>query len=110
MSFLGERDDIAGVLAAVDVLVHCPIAAEPFGRSVAKAMRSRRAVSPHGAAAFPVVVDGEAGLLVVGDGPGFAAAVHGCSTRRFGTGSGPRGAGRPRACSPPRPARAVVSV
>src|SRR5207249_12019426 len=44
VSFLGARDDVPDVLAALDVLVHCPTAPEPFGRVLAEAMAVARPV------------------------------------------------------------------
>jgi glycosyltransferase involved in cell wall biosynthesis len=77
LTFLGTRTDIPDVMAALDVLVHCPDAPEPFGRSVAEAMASGvPVVSARNGGLSEVVADGETGLLVSpGDVDGFASAV-----------------------------------
>ncbi len=65
------------VLAALDVLVHCPTAPEPFGRAVAEAMAVGRPVVAARAGGVAEIVEHEnTGLLVApGDVPGFAAAT-----------------------------------
>ena len=75
--FLGERDDVPEILAAADVLLHCPIAPEPFGRVVAEAMAVGRAVVASRGGGIPEVVDDEGtGILVPpGDVPRAARAV-----------------------------------
>jgi glycosyltransferase involved in cell wall biosynthesis len=75
--FLGARDDIPEVLAALDVLVHCPTAPEPFGRAVAEAMAVGRPVVAARCGGIPEIVeDGITGLLAPpGDAKGFASAV-----------------------------------
>lgn len=79
LTFLGSRTDIPDVMAALDVLVHCPEAPEPFGRSVAEAMASGRpVVVARSGGLSEVVADGESGLLVPpGDVAAFATAVIG---------------------------------
>jgi glycosyltransferase involved in cell wall biosynthesis len=75
--FLGLRDDIPEVLAAVDVLVHCPTAPEPFGRAVAEAMAVGCPVVAARCGGIPEIVgDNVTGFLVPpGDTQGFASAV-----------------------------------
>jgi glycosyltransferase involved in cell wall biosynthesis len=75
--FLGNRDDIPEILAALDVLVHYPAAPEPFGRAVAEAMAVGRPVVAARAGGLPEIVEHEVtGLLVPpGDVGPVAAAV-----------------------------------
>ena len=96
--FLGIIDDIADLLAGLDVLVHTPTAPEPFGRVLAEAMAVGRPVVAARCGGIPEVVeDGVTGVLVPSADVGaFAAAVVRLLEdpplrRRFG------GAGRQRA-------------
>ena len=77
MKFLGIRDDIPAIMAALDVLVHCPTAPEPFGRAVAEAMAAGRSVVAAREGGVPELVEHErTGLLVpTGDVAAFAAAT-----------------------------------
>ncbi|HKC46423.1 MAG TPA: glycosyltransferase [Gemmatimonadales bacterium] len=77
VKFLGIRDDIPEILAALDVLVHCPTAPEPFGRAVAEAMGAGKPVVAAREGGVPELVDDErTGLLVpTGDVTAFAAGV-----------------------------------
>jgi glycosyltransferase involved in cell wall biosynthesis len=77
VTFLGARDDIADVLAGLDVLVHTPTAPEPFGRVLAEAMAVGRPVVAARCGGIPEVVeDRVTGLLVTpGDAAGFRSAV-----------------------------------
>ena len=65
------------MLAALDVLVHCPAAPEPFGRALAEAMAAARPVVAANCGGIPEFVrDGESGYLVAPrDIAGFAKAV-----------------------------------
>lgn len=77
--FLGAREDIPEILAALDVLVHCPTAPEPFGRGVAEAMAVGRPVVAARAGGTPEIVEHDVtGFLVTpGDVRGFTTAVLG---------------------------------
>lgn len=65
MRFVGQRDDIAAVIGALDVLVHCSVEPEPFGRVMIEGMAAGRPVVAydHGGAR-EIIVPGETGLLV----------------------------------------------
>ena len=77
--FLGHRDDVPEILAALDVLVHCPSAPEPFGRVVAEAMAVGKPVVAARAGGLPEIVEHEVtGLLVP---PGDLSACAGAVTR-----------------------------
>jgi glycosyltransferase involved in cell wall biosynthesis len=77
VAFLGAREDVPEILAGLDVLVHCPVAPEAFGRVLAEAMAVGRPVVAARCGGIPEVVeDGVTGLLVEpGDVAGFAGAV-----------------------------------
>jgi len=77
VTFLGEREDVADVMAGLAVLVHTPTAPEPFGRVLAEAMAVGRPVVAARCGGIPEVVeDRVTGLLVApGDVSGFASAV-----------------------------------
>ena len=63
--FVGHREDLPAVLPALDVLVHCSIEPEPFGRVMIEGMAAGLPVVAydHGGAS-EIVVAGETGLLV----------------------------------------------
>lgn len=75
--FLGNRDDVPEIMAALDVLVHCPTAPEPFGRAVAEAMAAGKPVVAARDGGIPELVEHEkTGLLVPsGDVPAYATAL-----------------------------------
>jgi glycosyltransferase involved in cell wall biosynthesis len=77
VTFLGARQDIPEVLAALDVLVHCPTAPEPFGRVLAEAMAVGRPVVAARSGGIPEIVDeGLTGVLMTPDDVGaYASAV-----------------------------------
>jgi len=75
--FAGQVEDVAAAYAAMDVVVHCSVEPEPFGRVVIEAMAASRPVvaydwgGPH-----EIMVPGETGLLVPpGDIGHLSAAV-----------------------------------
>ena len=64
VSFLGERDDVPELLAAIDVLL-APSWEEPFGRSIIEAMAAGTAVAATSVGGPPEIVDdGVSGLLL----------------------------------------------
>ena len=105
--FLGNRDDVPEILAALDVLVHCPTAPEPFGRAVAEAMAVGKPVVAARAGGLPEIVEHEVtGLLVP---PGDVAACAAAVTRLLVDPDAaratwaPRGGCAPSGCSIRRP-------
>jgi len=63
--FAGQRDDLAAVLSALDVMVHCSISPEPFGRVMIEGMAARLPIVAYDqGGASEIVVAGETGLLV----------------------------------------------
>jgi glycosyltransferase involved in cell wall biosynthesis len=75
--FLGERHDVPEILAALDVLVHCPTSPEPFGRALAEAMAvGTPVVAADCGGIAEIVEEGVTGFLVPpGNAGAFAAAV-----------------------------------
>lgn len=69
----GFRDDVPQVLAALDVLVHCSVRPEPFGRVIIEGMAAGRpVVGSRAGGALEIIDDGVDGLLAP---PGDAAAL-----------------------------------
>jgi glycosyltransferase involved in cell wall biosynthesis len=63
--FLGFRSDITALLQAMDVVVHCSVAAEPFGRVIVEAMLAETpVVATRGGGVDEIVTDGQDGFLV----------------------------------------------
>jgi len=63
--FAGQRDDLVAVLSALDVMVHCSISPEPFGRVMIEGMAARLPIVAYDqGGASEIVVAGETGLLV----------------------------------------------
>lgn len=63
---LGFRKDIPVLMRAMDVVVHCSVAAEPFGRVVVEGMLAGKPVvaSKAGGGVMEIVEDGVTGFLV----------------------------------------------
>jgi glycosyltransferase involved in cell wall biosynthesis len=65
VTFLGFRSDVAELMCAMDAIVHCSTAPEPFGRVLVEAMLARKPViATTGGGPSEIVVDGGSGLLV----------------------------------------------
>ncbi len=63
--FGGQVEDVATAYAAMDVVVHCSVEPEPFGRVVIEAMAaSRPVVAYNWGGPHEIIVPGETGLLV----------------------------------------------
>ncbi len=56
--FLGQRDDVAALMRAVDAVVHPSTEPEPFGRTLVEAMLARRPLIAADAGAVPEIMDG----------------------------------------------------
>ncbi len=77
LHLVGFRDDMPQVLAAADVVVHCSVKPEPFGRVIIEGMAAGRPVvaSALGGAA-EIISDGVDGrLTAAGDAAALAAAL-----------------------------------
>jgi glycosyltransferase involved in cell wall biosynthesis len=62
--FLGFRDDVAGVMQGVDVVIHASTSPEPFGRVIVEAMLGARpVVATRGGGASEIIDEGKNGLL-----------------------------------------------
>jgi glycosyltransferase involved in cell wall biosynthesis len=71
--FLGFRSDVPELMKAVDIVVHVPIAPEPFGRIIVEAMLAQRPViASRAGGVVEIVEDNVSGLLIE---PGDAQAL-----------------------------------
>jgi glycosyltransferase involved in cell wall biosynthesis len=75
--FLGFREDAWELMASCDVLVHCSVLAEPFGRVVVEGMATGKPVVAVDAGGVPEIIeDSRTGLLVPpGDAEALAKAL-----------------------------------
>lgn len=68
--FTGERFDIPGLMAAMDVVVHSSITPEPFARVVIEAMATGKPVVAMNAGGVPEIIeDGVSGVLIPPQNP-----------------------------------------
>ncbi len=77
--FLGFQEDIPGVLARTDIVVHASTHGEPFGQVVIEGMAAGKPVVATEGGALPEIVEnGVTGLLTpMGDAPALASALCG---------------------------------
>ncbi len=75
--FTGARTDVPDLLALADVVVHCSIRPEPFGRVVVEALAAGRPlVAADGGGVVEIVEPDRTGVLVpAGDASALAAAI-----------------------------------
>jgi len=75
--FTGFRADVAAILRELDVLVHCAVEPEPFGRVLVEAMAcGLPVVASRGGATEEIVREGETGVLIPpGDAAHLAAVL-----------------------------------
>ena len=76
--FLGFQQDVPRLMRAMDVIVHCSTAPEPFGLVIVEGMLARRPVIASAAGGALEIMTGESGLLVA---PGDATALRSAITR-----------------------------
>ena len=63
--FLGFQSDVTPLLQTVDVVAHCSVAAEPFGRVIVEAMMAGTpVVATRGGGVDEIITDGQDGILV----------------------------------------------
>jgi glycosyltransferase involved in cell wall biosynthesis len=67
--FLGQRDDVAALMAAADVLAQPNLGPEPFGIALAEGMNAGLPVVSVAIGAAPEIVDPACGILVPPDDP-----------------------------------------
>lgn len=71
---LGARDDVAGILALSDIVLHTSTKPEPFGRTFLEGMALGRAViAANEGGPLDVIADGVDGLLIAPRNPGLLA-------------------------------------
>ena len=76
--FLGFRSDVIELLHAMDVVVRCSVAAEPFGRVIVEAMLAGTpVVATRGGGVDEIITDGQDGFLVTAADPGALALAVG---------------------------------
>ncbi len=74
--FLGFHADIAPIMQAVDVVVHCSTAPEPFGRVIVEAMLSQKPlIASNAGGVREIVSHGSTGVLVTPDDPAALSAA-----------------------------------
>jgi glycosyltransferase involved in cell wall biosynthesis len=93
VAMVGYRDDVPAVLRALNVVVHASVEPEPFGRVIAEAMASGRAVIAADAGGVPEVTgrDSAAAVLVP---PGDVASLSHAIVRLLGDDGEARRLGR----------------
>jgi glycosyltransferase involved in cell wall biosynthesis len=76
--FLGFRSDVTSLLQAMNVVVHCSVAAEPFGRVIVEAMLAGTpVVATRGGGVDEIITDGQDGFLVPAADPAALALAVG---------------------------------
>jgi glycosyltransferase involved in cell wall biosynthesis len=74
--FTGFRPEIHSLLLSVDIVVHCSISPEPFGRVIVEAMLAGRPViASRAGGAMEIVTDNQTGLLIEPGNPHALAAA-----------------------------------
>ena len=75
--FLGFRNDVAVLMGAADIIVHCSVSPEPFGRVLVEGMLAGKPViAANAGGPREIIEDGTTGLLVpAGDFHALAAAI-----------------------------------
>ncbi len=73
--FLGFRNDIPALMLAADVVVHCSVAPEPFGRVLVEGMLARKPVVAARGGGADEIVEGVGTLLPAGDVDALAQAL-----------------------------------